>query len=121
MFHIPPQPWTGRIDGDGPEHARWHSTIQPLHMHDAPGTVAPGSTLPPGSGAPGAEEPGLVEPGVVEPGTVLLGFASDEGVRRNQGRVGAAEGPQKLREMLASMAVHPKSCLLYTSPSPRDS
>ncbi|MCG7305102.1 formimidoylglutamase [Pseudoglutamicibacter albus] len=109
MFHIPPQPWTGRIDGDGPEHARWHSTIQPLHMHDAPGTVAPGSTLPPGSGAPGAEEPGLVEPGVVEPGTVLLGFASDEGVRRNQGRVGAAEGPQKLREMLASMAVHPKS------------
>ena len=44
MFHIPPQPWTGRIDGDGPEHARWHSTIQPLHMHDAPGTVAPGST-----------------------------------------------------------------------------
>ncbi|MDK7083184.1 formimidoylglutamase [Pseudoglutamicibacter cumminsii] len=92
MSHTPPQPWTGRIDGDGPEHARWHSTIQPLQLDDATHDAAAGGTAEPGSAA--------------EPGTVLLGFASDEGVRRNQGRVGAAEGPQKLREMLASMAIH---------------
>lgn len=34
----------------------------------------------------------------------LIGFASDEGVRRNQGRVGAAEGPAALRAALANLA-----------------
>lgn len=36
----------------------------------------------------------------------LLGFACDEGVRRNQGRTGAAEGPQAIRQALANMASH---------------
>ncbi|MGO4130650.1 formimidoylglutamase [Janibacter sp. RAF52] len=36
----------------------------------------------------------------------LVGFASDEGVRRNRGRVGAAEGPGAIRAALASLAVH---------------
>ncbi|WP_026820337.1 formimidoylglutamase [Arthrobacter castelli] len=40
------------------------------------------------------------------PGSVIVGFASDEGVRRNQGRVGATEGPNALREALASLARH---------------
>lgn len=47
---------------------------------------------------------------VVEPGAradaALVGFASDEGVRRNGGRVGAAQGPSALRQALASLAVH---------------
>ncbi len=34
---------------------------------------------------------------------VLLGFASDAGVRRNQGRVGAARGPEQARRMLAGL------------------
>ena len=34
-----------------------------------------------------------------QPGLALLGFACDEGVRRNHGRVGAAEGPAALRRM----------------------
>ena len=38
------------------------------------------------------------------PGIALLGFACDEGVRRNQGRVGAAEGPVALRRALANVA-----------------
>lgn len=38
-----------------------------------------------------------------EPAPVLLGFASDEGVRRNKGRAGAAEGPFKVRDKLAGM------------------
>ena len=37
------------------------------------------------------------------PGVAVLGFASDEGVRRNGGRVGAAEGPAALRAMLSNL------------------
>lgn len=36
---------------------------------------------------------------------VFAGFASDEGVRRNQGRVGAAEGPAALRAALGGLAL----------------
>ncbi len=36
----------------------------------------------------------------------LVGFACDEGVRRNKGRPGAAEGPQALRRALGKLAVH---------------
>ncbi|GAB3692821.1 formimidoylglutamase [Corynebacterium nasicanis] len=67
--------WSGRHDGPGPEHARWHSSIQRLGDHSPAGVA-------------------------------LLGFSSDEGVRRNGGRQGAAEGPQAIRDALASMAVH---------------
>lgn len=37
---------------------------------------------------------------------VILGFCSDEGIRRNEGRVGAKAGPDKLREQLAKLACH---------------
>ena len=40
------------------------------------------------------------------PGVALLGFASDAGVIRNQGRPGAAEGPRTLRRALANLAWH---------------
>ena len=36
----------------------------------------------------------------------LIGFACDEGVRRNQGRQGAAQAPDVLRKALANMATH---------------
>lgn len=36
----------------------------------------------------------------------LLSFANDEGVRRNQGRVGAASGNKAIRQALASLPVH---------------
>lgn len=38
--------------------------------------------------------------------TVLLGFCSDEGVRRNLGRVGAQSGPDTIRQQLAKLACH---------------
>lgn len=38
-------------------------------------------------------------------GVTLIGFAVDEGVRRNSGRVGAARGPVSLRHALADMPV----------------
>jgi len=42
----------------------------------------------------------------VPPGAVLLGVCSDEGVRRNQGRPGAADGPDAIRRALAGQAWH---------------
>ncbi|MDV6318322.1 formimidoylglutamase [Chromohalobacter sp. HP20-39] len=40
------------------------------------------------------------------PGAALLGFASDAGVKRNQGRPGAADGPLAIRRALANLAWH---------------
>ncbi|GAB2626859.1 formimidoylglutamase [Novilysobacter erysipheiresistens] len=39
------------------------------------------------------------------PGIALIGFACDEGVRRNGGRQGAAEGPGALRRALSNLPV----------------
>ena len=77
---IPASAWTGRHDGDGPEHARWHEVIH---------RVGAGGDAP----DPAAEH------------VALLGFRSDEGVRRNRGRVGAADGPAALRRALAPLAL----------------
>ncbi len=77
---IAPRPWSGRTDGLGPEHLRWHQAVTPYR---------------PGAG----------------PGTVLIGFASDEGVRRNKGRQGAAAGPDALRKALSSMALEKETAL----------
>jgi formiminoglutamase len=44
-----------------------------------------------------------------EPGVVLIGFACDEGVRRNGGRVGAKDGPRAIRVALANLAWHQDS------------
>jgi formiminoglutamase len=40
------------------------------------------------------------------PGVALLGFACDEGVRRNKGRPGAAAAPAAIRKALANLAWH---------------
>jgi len=45
-------------------------------------------------------------------GAALLGFASDEGVRRNFGRVGAARGPEVIRSFLGRLPVH-RPVVLY--------
>ena len=36
----------------------------------------------------------------------ILGYASDEGVKQNKGRVGARDGPNKIRTELAKLSVH---------------
>jgi formiminoglutamase len=46
------------------------------------------------------------------PGIVLIGFACDEGVRRNGGRVGAKDGPRAIRSALANLAWH-QACSVY--------
>lgn len=43
----------------------------------------------------------------------FIGFASDEGVKRNLGRVGASEGPAAIRQQLANIAVHQRLPMLY--------
>lgn len=68
--------WSGRVDGSGKEHARWNSTVVALD-------AAAG-----------------------DPGVAIVGFASDEGVRRNHGRVGAAAAPDVIRGALGGLAIH---------------
>ncbi|WP_309141897.1 formimidoylglutamase [Streptomyces griseicoloratus] len=72
---VPATPWTGRDDGPGDENLRWHNAVHLDPERAAPGDVA------------------------------FVGFRSDEGVRRNKGRQGAANGPDALRRALASMAL----------------
>ncbi|MCB8820214.1 formimidoylglutamase [Microvirga rosea] len=45
-------------------------------------------------------------PSETQGGPALIGFASDEGVRRNFGRVGAAQGPAAIRRVLERLPVH---------------
>ncbi|WP_217376821.1 formimidoylglutamase [Paenarthrobacter ureafaciens] len=76
---VTPTAWTGRFDGDDPEHRRWWQAVAP---HTA-GTAAAGVRS-----------------------AVVLGFCSDAGVRRNKGRVGAAAAPAAIRAALGPLAFH---------------
>jgi formiminoglutamase len=83
---IPPLTWRGRFDGDGAEHRRWWQAVKPYRHQPAahqPENVAPGSRP-----------------------AVILGFNSDAGVLRNQGRVGAAAAPAAIRAALGPLAFH---------------
>ncbi|RIJ42364.1 formimidoylglutamase [Pontibacter oryzae] len=75
--------WQGRIDKlDGELGARWHQRIHFLDLtKDIPEPAA-------------------------DVAFAFLGFCSDEGVHRNQGRVGAVGGPAALRSAMASFAYH---------------
>ncbi|MFI6429791.1 formimidoylglutamase [Rhodococcus oryzae] len=72
---LAPTAWSGRDDGPGAEHLRWHGAVAALEDRTDSGAG------------------------------VLIGFRSDEGVRRNKGRRGAADGPAALRRALASMSL----------------
>lgn len=78
----PAQPWTGRNDGDGPAHRRWWQVV--------------------GTPADGVKDSSPEAP--VQ--AAMLGFASDAGVWRNKGRVGAATAPTVIRAALGSLAFH---------------
>ena len=84
-YYQPPNAdfWMGRTDGPASE--RWHQAMQLLPLDT-------GESLPPN-------------------GVALLGFACDEGVRRNKGRTGAAEAPVIIRKVLGNMAVTSQSPL----------
>lgn len=85
--------WKGRTDPlDGDAGFRWHHVIKPMDLY---GILQPVS----GKG----------------PQFAFLGFCCDEGVRRNQGRVGAKEGPLNIRKNLRNLSVHfdPEKISLY--------
>lgn len=70
--------WTGRVDGEAEEHLRWHQIMKCIDLkneQDLSGCY------------------------------VLLGFACDEGVRRNLGRTGAAQGPEVLKKAFTNLPV----------------
>ncbi|HMP16892.1 MAG TPA: formimidoylglutamase [Gemmatales bacterium] len=75
-------PWQGRDDttSEGELALRWHQMVRPYLSNSSLSSD--------------------------KHHIVLLGFPSDEGIRRNQGRTGAAHGPQALREALAPLAWH---------------
>ncbi len=68
-------PWQGRIDSEETTPAlRWHQVVKPLEEQMETGS------------------------------RVLLGFACDEGVKRNKGRSGASGGPDAIRKSLANLS-----------------
>ena len=69
--------WQGRVDAaEGPLARRWHQAMRPLSNDTDAASV------------------------------VLVGFACDAGVARNQGRTGAVGGPAAIRRALCNMPVH---------------
>lgn len=73
--------WQGRTDSTVDFDAfRWHQWVSPLDLTDPPAEF-PEDTL----------------------GIAFLGFCCDEGVRRNLGRPGAANGPASIRRELSNL------------------
>lgn len=71
--------WAGRVDGTDQSMRRWHQELRCIDLN---------------------------EPQDLKDAVVLLGFCCDEGVRRNQGRSGAKDGPAQFRKVLAGLPVH---------------
>lgn len=80
----PQENWQGRTDGIDFSQQRWHQRIQciDLQQNEIP-SVASGAIA-----------------------FALIGFSSDEGVRRNGGRTGAVNGPAAFRKASANLPVH---------------
>ena len=76
--------WTGRVDGDAADLRRWHQEVRFVDLA--------GDALADAVRADG-----------VAAAICFVGYASDEGVRRNLGRVGAAAGPAELRRRMAPL------------------
>lgn len=73
--------WQGRIDSaDNYDAFRWHQVVRQLDLTTKESTPHKGDF-----------------------GFALLGFCCDEGIRRNQGRVGAEHGPNAIRKELANL------------------
>ena len=72
--------WQGRMNPD-PRDKLWHQSVT-LHSLEHEQDIAAGNQVG------------------------ILGFCSDEGVKRNLGRPGAMEGPYAIRKALSNLAVH---------------
>jgi len=83
--------WNGRNDGDHPLAQRWHQRIIPIDLLST-------------------EIPVL---STAQKGTALIGFACDEGVKRNRGRAGAKEGPDHFRKASGNLPVQFKEDTIF--------
>lgn len=83
--------WRGRNDGADPAVQRWHQRIITVNLAEELIPVAP-------------EGPKSI---------ALIGFACDEGVLRNGGRVGAKDGPLCFRQACGNLPVHFDDDLLF--------
>lgn len=83
IFYELPQKswWQGRMDGEDPSLLRMHQNVQIIEIN-------------------------ALKSNSDTRQVIFLGFASDEGVRRNQGRPGAAAGPYQLRKACSNLPVH---------------
>lgn len=52
-----------------------------------------------------------------QPSFALVGFRCDEGIKRNHGRIGAAEGPAAIRHTLAKLPVQQQNVHIYDAGS----
>ncbi|MBN1951452.1 MAG: formimidoylglutamase [Bacteroidales bacterium] len=85
--------WEGRTDReDGDAGIRWHYLVKCIDL----------------------EKEEIPEPGANQRGFAFIGFRCDEGVKRNMGRAGAANGPEAIRRACRNFACHfdPGSTLL---------
>lgn len=85
-FYESPQKklWTGRSTNTAIEKQYWYQHIQLADLETPTGILT----------------------AIKKPDIVLLGYASDEGVRRNSGRIGSKKGPNVLRACLAKLPYH---------------
>ncbi len=83
-----PATWTGRTDA--PEESCFFQIIRKLNLLD-----------------------GKITPTTDQPAFGLIGFCCDEGVKRNLGRVGAAEGPAAIRAALYKLPISKPDILCY--------
>lgn len=83
-IYQPSQPWQGRNDGDEANVQRWHQIINYIYINKENIKFYSNKNFK----------------------VALLGFCSDEGVRRNQGRMGAKDGPAAIRKACSSFPVH---------------
>ena len=81
-----PQDWQGR--DDAPPHSSFFQVVKPLNLNELPEDAALN-------------------------GFAIIGFACDEGIRRNFGRVGAIEGPHAFRIAFAKLPIHRHDCAIY--------
>lgn len=90
--------WQGRVDGTETAHLRWHQAIKPINLDEIQQFEQVLQTD--GNGPKSLP-------------FVLLGFACDEGVRRNMGRMGAKDGPGAIRKGLSNLPIHHPGLRLF--------
>lgn len=83
--------WTGRCDGTDPALLRWHQRVILVNILTG--------HLP------------LVD--AKRKGIALIGFACDEGVKRNGGRTGSQSGPLQLRKAFGNLPDHFKEEIIF--------